>query len=72
MLHWVKSYVNQYFGFWPLRLLFLPSKQLYFHRSLQDIFNVCFDTGFVIYGLAETAWKNSEIPDVIIVRARKK
>lgn len=22
MLHWVKSYGNQYFGFWPLELLF--------------------------------------------------
>ncbi|MDD6674245.1 MAG: hypothetical protein PUE57_01125 [Lactimicrobium massiliense] len=49
-----------------------PFKQLYFHRSLQDFFNVCFDTGFVIDVLAEIAWKNSEIPEVIIVRARKK
>ncbi|MEE8808541.1 MAG: class I SAM-dependent methyltransferase [Lactimicrobium sp.] len=49
-----------------------PQKQLYFHRSLQDLFNVCFDTGFVIDGFAETCWKNQEIPEVIIVRARKK
>ena len=25
-----------------------PQKQCYYHRSLQDIFNMCFDTGFVI------------------------
>ncbi len=49
-----------------------PKKQCYYHRSLQDIFNLCFQTGFVIDGFYEECYKdNKEIPMVIIVRARK-
>ena len=48
-----------------------PQKQCYYHRSLQDIFNPCFDTGFVIDGFYEECYFNKEIPDIIIVRAIK-
>ena len=49
-----------------------PQKQCYYHRSLQDIFNICFQSGFVIDGFYEECFgDNNEIPAVIIVRARK-
>ena len=48
-----------------------PQKQCYYHRSLQDIFNLCFDAGFVIDGFYEECYFNKEIPDIIIVRAIK-
>lgn len=48
-----------------------PKKQCYYHRSLQDIFNLCFDTGFVIDGFYEECYANQEIPDIIIVKAKK-
>ncbi len=49
-----------------------PRKQCYYHRSLQDIFNLCFQTGFAIDGFYEECYKtNPEIPMVIIVRIRK-
>ena len=48
-----------------------PKKQCYYHRSLQEIFDLCFETGFVIDGFYEESYKNKEKPDVIIVRARK-
>ena len=35
------------------------------------IFNLCFDTGFVIDGFYEECYFNKEIPDIIIVRAIK-
>lgn len=48
-----------------------PLQQCYYHRSLQDIFQVCFENGFVIDGFYEEAYGEKEKPDVIIVRARK-
>ncbi len=49
-----------------------PNEQLYYHRSMQDIFNICFKTGFVIDGFYEECYKsNKEIPMVMIVRAKK-
>lgn len=49
-----------------------PQKQCYYHRSLQDIFNLCFQTGFVVDGFYEECYKsNKEVPMVIIVRIRK-
>lgn len=48
-----------------------PKEQLYYHRSLQNIFHLCFRTGFIIDGFYEECYKNKEIPEVIIVRARK-
>ncbi len=32
-----------------------PEKQCYYHRSIQDIFNLCFDCGFVINGFLRSA-----------------
>lgn len=47
-------------------------EHLYFHRSLQDIFEACFTHGFVIDGFRESCFAaEREIPAVIIVRARK-
>lgn len=49
-----------------------PQKQCYYHRSLQDIFHVCFQSGFVIDGFYEECFgDHKEIPAVMIVRARK-
>lgn len=48
-----------------------PVKQCYYHRSFEDIFNVCFKNGFVIDGFYEEAFGEKENPDIIIVRARK-
>lgn len=48
-----------------------PREQCYYHRSLQDIFHLCFINGFVIDGFYEECFGSKEIPDVIIVRARK-
>lgn len=48
-----------------------PLKQCYYHRSLQDIFQICFSSGFVIDGFLEESFRQKETPDVIIVRARK-
>lgn len=48
-----------------------PQLQCYYHRSLQDIFIQCFQSGFVIDGFYEESYGIKEKPDVIIVRARK-
>ena len=48
-----------------------PQKQCYYHRSLQDIFNLCFETGFIIDGFYEECYENKEIPMIIILRIKK-
>lgn len=49
-----------------------PEKQHCYHRSMQDIFNVCFKAGFVIDGFFEECFgDNKEIPMVMIVRVKK-
>ncbi len=48
-----------------------PEKQCYYHRSIQDIFNLCFDCGFVIDGFFEECYGKKETPDIIIVRLCK-
>ena len=49
-----------------------PKEQIYYHRSIQDIFNLCFRAGFVIDGFYEECFKNNkEIPMVMIVRLKK-
>lgn len=48
-----------------------PVKQCYYHRSLQEIFQLCFDNGFIIDGFYEESYRGKEIPDIIIVRAKK-
>lgn len=50
-----------------------PEEQIYYHRSMQEIFNLCFRTGFMIDGFYEECYKtNEEIPMVMIVRLKKK
>lgn len=34
-----------------------PEEQIYYHRSIQDIFNLCFRAGFVIDGFYEECFK---------------
>ena len=48
-----------------------PVKQLYYHRSLQDLMHLFFHTGFVIDGFFEEPDDDKEIPAIIIVRLRK-
>ncbi len=48
-----------------------PQKQCYYHRSMQDLFSLCFTNHFVIDGFSEACFRNKERPDIIIVRARK-
>lgn len=48
-----------------------PQKHCYYHRSMQDIFSICFQSGFIIDGFHEESLGKNEIPAVIIVRASK-
>lgn len=48
-----------------------PVVQNYYHRSLQEIFNLCFTNGLVIDGFYEEKDTEDEIPVIMIVRARK-
>lgn len=48
-----------------------PREQCYYHRSLQDLFHTCLQSGFVIDGFYEEAYGTKETPDVIITRVRK-
>lgn len=49
-----------------------PDTAFPYHRSIQDIFNLCFRAGFVIDGFYEECFKtNKEIPMVMIVRLKK-
>ncbi len=48
-----------------------PVEQCYYHRSLQDILNLCFRSGFVVDGCYEEAYGGKERPDVIILRCIK-
>lgn len=48
-----------------------PVKQCYYHRSLQDLFALCFTNGFVIDGFSEACFRDPEHPEIIIVRARR-
>ncbi len=48
-----------------------PREHCYYHRSMQDIFNLCFQSGFVIDGFYEECFCRKELPDIMIVRVRK-
>lgn len=37
-----------------------PKEQIYYHRSIQDIFNLCFRAGFVIDGFYEECFKTNK------------
>ena len=49
-----------------------PQEHCYYHRSMQDLFQVCFRNGFVIDGFYEECYGKKETPDVIILRAVKR
>lgn len=48
-----------------------PVLQLYYHRSLEILFNMCFSTGFIINGFYEKVDKDEESPVIMIVRLLK-
>lgn len=48
-----------------------PQPHCCYHRSLQEIFHLCFESAFVIDGFFEESFSQKEFPDLIIVRARK-
>ncbi|OPA78617.1 SAM-dependent methyltransferase [Paenibacillus selenitireducens] len=49
-----------------------PVKHLYYHRSLSDLFQACFEAGFVLDGLHEPVLNDREIPPIIMIRLRRK
>ena len=48
-----------------------PNLQNYYHRSFQDIFQTCFQAGFVLDSFYEESFRGSEIPAIFIARLRK-
>ncbi len=48
-----------------------PVLQNYYHRSISDIFNLAFQTGFVLNGFYETPFEGETVPIIMTVRLRK-
>lgn len=48
-----------------------PVLQYYYHRSLQELFRLCVEKGFVVDGFFEELDDDKEFPVIIIVRLRK-
>ncbi len=48
-----------------------PVKNYYYHRSLQDIFNLCFQAGYIVNGFYEESDDDLEKPVICIVRLQK-
>ncbi len=48
-----------------------PALQNYYHRSISDIFNLAFSTGFCVDGFYEIPFPNEKTPIIMIVRLRK-
>ena len=48
-----------------------PVLQNYYHRSMQEVFNISFENGFVIDGFHEMPFEGEKTPIIIIVRLRK-
>ena len=48
-----------------------PVLQNYYHRSVQEIFNIAFENGFVIDGFHEVPFEGEKVPIIMIVRLRK-
>ncbi len=48
-----------------------PVFQNYYHRSLGDIFNLAFSTGFVLDGFYEVPFEGDKTPIIMTVRLRK-
>ena len=49
-----------------------PVLQNYYHRSMQDIFNLAFKYNFVVDGFNEVPFKGEKTPIIMIVRLRKR
>lgn len=48
-----------------------PTEQNYYHRPLQELFNLAFANGFCIDGFYEVPFEGESEPIIIIVRVRK-
>ncbi len=48
-----------------------PVLHNYYHRSITDIFNIAFKTGFIIDGFYETPFPNEKTPIIMTIRLRK-
>jgi len=48
-----------------------PVLQLYYHRSLSILFQMCFNSGFVLDGFFEKVDDDNETPVIIILRLLK-
>ena len=48
-----------------------PVLQNYYHRSMQDILSLAFDSGFVLDGFREETDTNPELPIIFIARLKK-
>lgn len=49
-----------------------PIEQCYFHRSLQDVLSLAFNSGFVLDKFAEIPFEGEKVPIIAIVRLRKR
>ncbi len=48
-----------------------PELQYYYHRSLQDIFGLALENGFVMDGFYEVPFEGEQEPIIMVVRVRK-
>ena len=48
-----------------------PVLQNYYHRSISDIFNLAFESGFSVDGFFETPFPDENVPIIMTVRLRK-
>lgn len=48
-----------------------PQEQNYYHRTLEQIFNILFESGFVLDGFYEVPFNEEKIPVIMIVRGKK-
>lgn len=48
-----------------------PVLQYYYHRSIQDLFQICFEAGFLIENFCEKTDDDKEMPVIIIVKLIK-
>ena len=48
-----------------------PILQCYFHRSLQDVLNIAFNSGFVLNGFDEIPLENDKTPIIVIIKVTK-
>ena len=48
-----------------------PVLQNYYHRSITDIFNLAFETGFIVDGFYETSFADKKVPIIMTVRLRR-